>query len=191
MTALSEWKPDDVLKAIALVGAACAFIVGLFQYRRAQQWKRAEWVAQQMKELFSDPIVQAVSLMIDWGSRRILLYPAHSDETKRHVWLTDDAIAKALMAHEARPEGFTELEADIRAAFDRFLDGIERFASYEASGLVTIDDLRPYLQYWAINICRQKATDGTEDRLIQLCVYIDKYGFGGAHALLRRIAPEQ
>jgi hypothetical protein len=32
-----HWKPEDLLKAIALVGAAIAFAIGLVQYRRAQQ----------------------------------------------------------------------------------------------------------------------------------------------------------
>ena len=75
MPPLNEWKPDDLLKALALFGATLAFAIGLMQYRRAQHWKRAEWVAQEMKSFLGDPIVQAVFLMIDWGSRRIALYP--------------------------------------------------------------------------------------------------------------------
>jgi hypothetical protein len=72
---MNEWSPDDLLKALTLLGAAFAFPVGLIQYRRGQRWKRAEWVAQEMKSLFGDPVVQAVFLMMDWGSRRIALYP--------------------------------------------------------------------------------------------------------------------
>ena len=55
MFQLDHWKPEDLLKAIALVGAAIAFAIGLAQYRRAQQWKRAEWVAQEMKQLLFGP----------------------------------------------------------------------------------------------------------------------------------------
>jgi hypothetical protein len=85
-----HWKPEDLLKAIALVGAAIAFAIGLVQYRRAQQWKRAEWVAQEMKQLFSDPIVQAALMMIDWGSRQILLYPDRENIEERFVPLTNE-----------------------------------------------------------------------------------------------------
>lgn len=67
MPTLSGWTPDDLLKAATLLGAAVAFVIGLIQYRRAQQWKRAEWVAQEMKGVFSDPLVQAALTMIDWG----------------------------------------------------------------------------------------------------------------------------
>ncbi len=188
MPALSEWKPDDLVKAIAFIGAGLAFIVGLVQYRRAQQWKRAEWVAQEMKALFGDPVVQAALQMLEWGSRRIPLYPDRQDENDRHVSLTNEAVANALMIHEDRPDGFSQLEADIRAAFDRALDGFERFHSYVDTGLVELSDLRPYLKYWAVLLCRPRSPRPKEHRLARLMAYMDRYGYEGAHELLERIA---
>src|SRR4051794_15979467 len=154
MASMSEWKPDDVLKAIIFLGAAVAFFVGLAQYKRAQHWKRVEWVAQEMKSLLDDPMVQAALLMFEWGSRRIPLYPHREAESDRYVLLTNETVAGALMLHDERSSGFTDLEADIRAAFDRFLDGLERFHSYVDTGLVEVSDLRPYLKYWAGHLCR-------------------------------------
>jgi hypothetical protein len=188
MQPLAEWTTDELLKGLALLGAAIAFGLGWFQYRRAQQWKQAEWVAQEMKQLFDDPLVRGVLLMIDWGSRRVMLYPERASEAERYVWLNDDEIARALMPHEERQEGFNDQEAAIRAAFDRFLDGLERFYSYVQTGLILEADVRPYLKYWADNICAVPANDGSQDRLIQLQRYMNKYGFGGAYALLRKIA---
>lgn len=190
MFQLDQWHPDDLLKAIALVGAAIAFAIGLVQYSRAQQWKRAEWVAQEMKQLFSDPIVQAALLMIDWGSRRILLYPDREKVEKRYVQLTNETVARALMPHEKRQgdDRFTSLEADIREAFDRTLDGLERFHSYVATGLVRISDLQPYLKYWAVNLTRDRINTAGEDRIVNLKAYMDKYGFDGAYKLLKDIA---
>jgi hypothetical protein len=190
MLQLNHWTPEDLLKAIALTGAAIAFAIGLAQYRRAQQWKRAEWVAQEMKQLFSDPTVQAALLMIDWGSRQILLYPEREKIEDRYVQLTNEMVARALMPHEKRQgsEKFTNLEADIRAAFDRALDGLERFHSYVATGLVKISDLQPYLKYWAVNLIRDQYGALGEDRIATLIGYMDKYGFDGAHKLLRDIA---
>jgi len=179
------WRdPDNILKALALLGAAAAFIAGLLQYQRAQQWKRAEWVAQEMRELFDDPLVQAVLLMIDWGERRIPLYPDKA-EPERYVSLTNDEIAQALMPHD-REKAFTEREVDIRAAFDRFLDGPERFHSYVETKLVTDEDLWPYLHYWAETIFREGGSE--DDRLARLRAYMEKYGYGGARALMKRLA---
>jgi hypothetical protein len=185
-----SWSLDDFLKVITLLGAIVAFVIGLLQYRKTQQWKRAEWVAQEMKQIFGDPTIQSVLLMIDWGARRIMLYPEAKNEAEKYVWLTDEDISRALMPHEERPEGFTDQEAVIRSAFDQFLDGLERFHSYVQTGLVSTSDVYPYLKYWADNICTEPLNDGTEDRLIQLRSYMKKYGFQGAYALLQKIAAE-
>jgi hypothetical protein len=181
-----EWKPDDYLKLFVLIGAAVAFVVGLMQYRRAQQWKRAEWVAQEMKALFGDPIVQAALLMIEWSGRRIALYPDRQAEADRYVRLTNESVADALMIHTERADRpFTDVEADVRAAFDRFLDGLERFHSYVETGLVELSDLRPYLKYWAAAL-RQPRDKG--HRLARLTAYMRAYGYEGALDLLERIA---
>jgi hypothetical protein len=187
MKALAQWSPDELLKALALLGASVAFLIGLIQYRRAQQWKRAEWVAQEMKHLFSAPLVPGVLQMIDWGARNIDLYPLRETPEERVVWITDDVVAGALAPHEQRPKGFTPLEADIRAAFDTWLDAVERFAAYAKAGLVSTSDLRPYLKYWADQVCRTHASDGSEDRLVALKAYMAKYGYEGALKLLERI----
>jgi hypothetical protein len=184
-----QWKPEDLLKAVALLGAAIAFGIGLFQYRRAQQWKRAEWVAQEMKLLFGNLRVQSALLMIDWGSRRIPLYPERENVTDRYVLLTNEMVARALMLHSERSEGFSDLEADIREAFDQLLDGFERFNAYVEAGLVKLSDLRPYLKYWATNILR--AVSSSEHRLVRLRAYMKKYGFDGAYKLLERIVAEE
>lgn len=114
---------------------------------------------------------------------------SHTGEVEeRFVLITDEDVAKALMPHDERPDGFSPLEAEIRAAFDVWLDGLERFSAYVATGLVTVADLRPYLKYWAWHICREHATDGTEDRLQRLCTYMQRYGYSGAYDLMQHIS---
>ena len=188
MFAMTEWKADDIVKAFAFCGAAAAFIVGLVQYRRAQQWKRAEWVAQEMKALFADPIVQAALMMIEWGTRRIPLYPGRPEDKDRYVSLTNEAVSRALMLHDERSDGFSELEADMRAAFDKLLDGLERFAAYVDTGLVELSDLKPYLKFWAVHLCRPGKPRTPDHRVTRLTAYMDHYGYDGAHNLLKRIA---
>lgn len=188
MLALTDWISGNVLNLTALFGAAAAFVVGLIQYRRAQHWKRVEWVAQEMKAHFDDPVVRAAMLMMDWGTRRIPLHPDRQDENQRHVRLTNEIVAKALMHHDARPDGFNDQEADIREAFDRALDGLERFHSYLVTGLVELDDLRPYLKYWAVTLLRPRNPRPEDHRLARLLAYMRSYGFDGALDLLERVA---
>ncbi|HET7437458.1 MAG TPA: hypothetical protein VFN10_22330 [Thermoanaerobaculia bacterium] len=163
---------DTVVKLLALVGASVAFVVGLFQYRKAQRWKRAEWIAEEMQSFFSDARVLAALRMIDWGARRIELYPDREDPATRSVYVRDDELAKALENHEQRPTGFSEDEATIRDVFDHFLDRLERINSFVETHLVRIEDLRPYLRYWARHINAAREGDPSVDRLYN---YVDTW----------------
>jgi hypothetical protein len=169
----------------------------LLQYRRAQRWKRAEWVAQEMKSLFADPLVQAALLLIDWHEFDVRrLFPGKGYEKDRDPLLRKDEIQNALRTQNDVAEGlphekrgllcFGPLEAEIRAAFDRLFDGIERFDAYYTTALVKESDLRPYLGYWARKICDEAAKEGS--RAYQLRVYMNAYEFKGALRLLARLA---
>lgn len=181
-----EWKAQDILTALALIGGSLAFILGLIQYRKAQQWKRAEWIAQEMKLFFSNQMVQNALLMIDWGKRRIPLFPHREKFEDRYVVVSDEDVKHALRPHEERP-GFSDVEASIRDCFDRFLDGLERFESYVATGLVRSKDLEPYLAYWGYHIASAKSSDKKAERLSQLREYMERYGYAGATRLIKRL----
>ena len=187
MTALKPeaWKPDDLIKAVALAGAAVAFFIGLIQYRVNQRWKRAEWVAQEMKTLFADQLLQAALFMIDWDNGELTkLFPGRGYEKCGKEILENHEINHALR-YGSRAAGFSPLEAEIRSAFDHLFDGIDRFHSYFATGLVTASDLRPYLAYWARGICNPRTP---ENRGYHLQTYMNAYGFDGALRLLKHLA---
>ena len=66
LTWFASLKPEDQVKVVAFLGAAVAFLIGLLQYRKAQRWKRSEWLATEMQAFFADPVVKAALYMIDW-----------------------------------------------------------------------------------------------------------------------------
>jgi hypothetical protein len=62
-----------VVKAAGGVGCFVVFCIAVSTYYRTERWKRAEFVAQEMKEFFATARVQRALLLIDWGERRIRL----------------------------------------------------------------------------------------------------------------------
>jgi hypothetical protein len=186
---------DRKIKVLALIGAIVGFLVGLFQYRKAQRWKKAEFLANEMKHFFATPRVQKALVLIDWGSRRfqllesgaadvaetlvtrkmqasglrphVLLGPAASDD---EVFVVDGAVAL---------KGFTVEEAAIRDCYDAFLDGLEQFASYVKTGLVHVDSLRPYLGYWIAEIASPAQDSEDAAWCAALLTYISFYRFEG------------
>ena len=47
---------------------------------------------------------------------------------------------------------FSNTEAEIRTTYDAFLDYLERFQSFVESGLISPEDLKPYLNYWVADV---------------------------------------
>ena len=182
MSALAA-AADAAFKLLVVAGGIVAFIVGLWQYTRAQAWKRSEWVAQEMRQFFSDPDVRRALLMIDWGKRDITFMTNSVPSRPVTCEVSDAMIVKALQHHTARRERFGDEEQLIRDTFDHFLDGLERFASFRAAGLVSPNDLKPYLAYWFKNIRDAKDGTGQRQRLVQLRRYIESYGFRGVQKL--------
>src|SRR2546429_1260550 len=72
------------LTVVGSFGTACALVFGYFQYRKADRWKRAEFLAKEMKGFFSDPDVRNVLMMIDWAERRINLLLIDNKNSKRY-----------------------------------------------------------------------------------------------------------
>src|SRR4051812_8365932 len=108
--------------SLGTAGAALiAFIVGLIQYRHAQRWKRAEFVAKEIKEFKNDPAIRNALLMLDWNERYIELFPNREDPIKRSVLVNDDLLCRALAPLPDKSaarlhEDFKEEEIAIRAA---------------------------------------------------------------------------
>jgi hypothetical protein len=174
---------DVALKLLIVAGGIVAFVVGLWQYRRAQKWKRSEWVAQEMRQFFGDADVRRALLMIDWGKREITFSTDSAPFGTVTYAVSDAMIVKALQHHTLRKEKFSDEETLIRDTFDRFLDGLERLASFRACRLVSANDLRPYLAYWFNKIRDAEEGNSQRQRLVQLRRYIESYGFRGVQQL--------
>jgi hypothetical protein len=183
--------------SFGLTGAV--ILAGLFQYRSAQQWKRAEFLAGEMRTFFSTPGVAKATTMVDWGYRNVNLFDQLTPFTQWPV--VDRGLqSQALLPHPlvdryagsdsaAAPDssgaerGFTMEQAMIRDCYDTFLDGLERFSSYVTAGLVSARDLRPYLGYWIDDIAQPTADVRDAQWNCCLFAYIEYYRYTGVQDL--------
>lgn len=121
---------QQVATILGVFGGLVGFGVGLWQYARAQAWKRAEFVAKEIREFESLHPVRVVLRMLDWNERDFELHPDAEDPDERRVVLNDRDIARALAPHADRPDGFGPDEAAVRDYFSVFFDRLERFDHY-------------------------------------------------------------
>ena len=158
---------------LGFTGAAAAFVFAIFQYKRAEKWRRTEFLAREIKEFESDPAIQNALLMVDWGVRKINLF-LKSDPTENDlIKITRELQWKALLPHTVKKDNteyrdftsypatdlpvkggaeqagtFTPVEARIRDSYDALLSRLDRFYIYINSGLISPAELRPFLRYW-------------------------------------------
>jgi hypothetical protein len=176
---------EIVLDIVKITGAATAFIVGLAQYRKAQRWKRAEFVANEVKEFNALHEVRNAKFMLDWTERYVDLYPEKEKPEERRVRVTDDILIAALAPH-SRVKGFTQDGARIRDTFDEFFGRLERFENFIAADLISKEECEPYLAYW-LDIIGMRGKDAPRRELARtLQTYIREYQYDGVESLLSR-----
>ena len=156
-----------VIKVAGAIGSLVAFGIAVSTYYRTERWKRAEFLAKEMKEFFAIPRVQKAMLLIDWG--------------KRPIQLLEDL-----------PEWdrFTHAEAAIRDCYDVFLDGLERFASYTKTGLIDVESLRSYIGYWIDDIAAPTTNLDDAAWCAALLTYISYYRFTGVLWLFKEFGQD-
>ena len=197
-------KTEHWLTVFGFFGTASALVFGFYQYRKAEQWKRAEFLAKEMKDFFANCDVRNALTMIDYSPRRVNLFHDKEANVESYPVVSRTMQVLALLPHTmlsphggsdgvADPVGKPELdpelsswrkktkyspnEARIRDSYDQFLDGLERFAANANSRLVSFKELEPYLSYWVNDIA--EFTTDKDDAMwtCALMVYIEFYGF--------------
>jgi hypothetical protein len=195
MPHLSVAEIGYAVKLAGGVGSFVAFIIAVSTFYRTERWKRAEFLAKEMKEFFAAPRVQKAMLLIDWGQRRIQLLEDRSAEEsivvvdramqvrglRPHVLVSGDRSDPVAMelADKADSDRFTQPEAAIRDCYDAFLDGLERFGSYLKTGLTDVQSLRPYVGYWIDDIASPTTNADDAAWNAALLTYIRFYQYTG------------
>jgi hypothetical protein len=195
-----------VVSIVGFAGTLVAFIVALRQYKRSEQWKRGEFVAEEIKEFESNQTVRNAFLMIDWSVRKIKLDNTPGDGRGDIVSVTREMQTRALLPHTIKPHydhlrnapsspstpigsergvsaRFTPDEARIRDTYDVFLDYLERFANFIKSGLVSPKEFEPYLSYWINSIAGEQKIQADIAWRLSLLTFIDFYEYDGVQYL--------
>ena len=170
-------EPKDVIAGVSLLVASTAFLAGLIQYRKAQAWKKAEFVAGEVKALFADPAVRLALHLLDWNLSCHDLRSRDDEDALKEVWIGDATLVTALSPHSVRPTGFHPVEVRVRLAFDALLDGLQRFEHFIETELVRERDFLPYLRYWLDLIGSSSGYGKSAPVLHAIWRYIDFYRY--------------
>ena len=170
---------DNWVAISSVIVTLLVFIKAIAEYQSAQKWKKAEFLAQEIKAFRQDIDARRAMLILDWEKIKILTTDSETLQ-QREIDCTDDLLFIALS-----PNGreFTPDQQVVRTLFDQFLDRLGLFERYKESELVTIKELKPYLQYWITAMCNANSGPGRARVIRQLWRFIDSYDYASVRNL--------
>jgi hypothetical protein len=178
--------PSNWIALAGVLSASVAFASGLLQYRKAQRWKRAEFVAGEVKEVLKDRWVAVALQLLDFNSNSYNLQKADHEHDLGEVKLNDIDLAVAMEPHSMRRGGLSTPEVRVREAFDALFDALQRFEHFVASGLVRSSDFAPYLHYWLKLL--GDVNSGRKPQVVVAAIwrYIEFYGYHDVQRFMDR-----
>ena len=200
-----------VVSTLGFIGAISAFTFAIIQYRKAEKWKRMQFVADEVRELETDRKIENALLMADWGVRKLNLTLVPDPKPEEYVLITREMQWRALLPHpvkkenkdywattttyldgtsgESRPEydsNFSATEVLIRDSYDALLTRLDRLETFIDAGLISEDDLKPFIYYWVKTMTKVNGAGHNATWRLTLLTYIDYYEFTGVQSLFDR-----
>lgn len=173
-----EVELKDYLTIIGLFLTAIALIINANEYAKAQTWKKLEFLAKEVKSFFDDKYVRRALLLLDWNGIDLQLEPGEMYDGQNNVLINDTILQTALRHHSKVPGGkFLPKEVLVRKIFDEFLFQLGIFNQYLESGLMDINELRPYLEYYIHAMGQLENGRKDIETISQIWIYIDTYGY--------------
>jgi hypothetical protein len=167
---------------LALIVATIGGAFALWRWMVDQKWRRVQH-AQSLVEKFLEKrnTIKAFEILDTIGDVECTSkYDAKKKET---IDITDEFLIGALSTFDQKKEN-DESEIVIRDIFDDFFDDLSTFQGHIESGLIKLQDIRPYLEYWMGELGghgRVRSTDFAD----QVARYLNYFGFERTLTLAR------
>lgn len=136
---------------IPLITFLIAFLFGLKQYRKAQKWKKQEFLANVIKDFFNDFYVGQTLSMLDWhefdlkySPEREKTFPYNREQLELAIETEDVRKIK----RKGQKPLFEGDEIVIRISFDKFFYYLASFQCHIENGLYKKEDIEPYIFYY-------------------------------------------
>ncbi len=176
---------DLTAKAAGAWIALGGFLFGVYQYAKAQRWRKAEFAAKELEKLNSDQVLGLACIFLDWSSRSLNTPDNYKEKagtsTFIHTWqIMEKAMVGDLAPTDGR-DGFDWQEVLYRDVFDRYFTYLDMINHYLNIGLIEKKDVAT-LKYWLEQINKSQLANGKsifED-------YMNYFGYEGVLELLSK-----
>lgn len=175
-----DWASKLIVFAATAFGLYKAYI----EFRNAQRWKKAEFLAKEAKDFFSDLNVTRALKFLDYREHDIVVLGSELPN-KGTIHFNQDLLLKS-WAVDKPIDQFSPEELLIRNIFDEFLTKLSYFNYYLDTNLITLNDLRPYLGYWVNIIGNPQSGKRSNTVLRQIWKFIEYYEYNAVASLVKK-----
>jgi hypothetical protein len=143
-----------------MAGATAAFIIGWMQWRRGQEWQRAEQLDKFVMKFESDPLLKLAAVVLDWSDRTVK-FGEDDFEVK------NDEVLLALRDHQMIEDSnkFPGGQPTLRDAYDALLSFFNRLELAITTGLVDSEPAKTYFAYWLEKLVTFEGHEADKDVL--------------------------
>ena len=188
MTDCTKNMWDVSLHIVTIIGGLVAFCFGLRQWRRGQDWQRAEQMDKFVQQFEKDELLQLAATIVDWTRRTIIFRKEEFTVTN-----TDALLASRNHAEMGPQPKFAGEQATLRDAYDALLAFFARLELALSTKLIDVEPAKQYFSYWLEHFLSfDRHTD--EKNLLQgkspgemVAGYIEAYGDPESIGRLRQL----
>jgi hypothetical protein len=173
------------LKDIATLVTAASAIGGggfaLWRWVDDQRWRRVQYAQSVIKTSFEDETVTKACEVLDTTDQVVRFRDRHDPKKEREIHISDDFLINALSTFDEKTSNTSE-ELYVRLVLDKLFDEINTFQSHIDAGLIKLNDIRPYLEYWIKEISGNGRVH--EERVAyQIYKFLRYFGYSGVLTL--------
>jgi len=166
--------------AIAVVGGSFA----LWRWMEDQKWRRVQYAQSLVTKFLEEKGVTKACEVLDTVGE--VEFEVENNSKKRHVInITDEFLIGSFSTFDENEEN-TEDEILIRDTFDSLFGGLSLFQSHIEAGLIKLQDIRPYLEYWIRELSGHGKVH-SEAVALQIGKYLQYFGYGPVLILSRNM----
>lgn len=183
-----ELELKEIISWLTALLGASGFAFGLYQYYRAQLWKKSEFAASQVQQLSDNPDLALCCVFLDWDVRRIPVPERYSVFTEEKSFKHDWNNVLHAMIPEDQKANFDWPLVLYRDVFDKFFIYLDRVNHYISIGLFEVEDVYN-LKYWLDEIKSPRYMK--EENKNVFMKFIDFYGYVGVKRLMDKFESEE
>jgi hypothetical protein len=171
----------DNKDALAILAAIIGGTFALWRWMVDQQWRRVQYAQTLIKDFIENKNTEKAFEILDTDGPVNFVV----NGKKKAINITDEFLIGALSTFDQKIEN-TDDESVVREICDNFFGDLSIFQSHIEAGLIRLNDIGPYLEYWIEALSGRGKIRGVAFAK-QAAMFMNYFGYKRILALAKRM----